>query len=68
MGIKHTLFFSYSLQVNIKVPSSTMKVVASYSDKRHSGVSAEKLSCKWGIGLENYRETLDFMTQMNVRS
>ena len=45
-----------------------MKFVAGYSDKRHSGFSTEELSCKWGIGLENYRETLDFMTQMNVRS
>ena len=46
IGIENTTCFSYSLQINTKVPSSEMKVMADYSDKRHSEVSAEYLSRK----------------------
>ena len=31
-------------------------------------VSAEELSCKWGIGVEKAKTNLYVMTQMNVRS
>ena len=49
--IKHTpCLYSY-IQEIIKVPSSKNKIMNTYSDKRHSEVSAEYLSCKWGIGL-----------------
>ena len=49
LGTKYKPRFSYSLQVNIKVNSYAMKVIDYYSDKRHSEVSAEELSCQWGI-------------------
>ena len=51
LGIKHTPCFSNSLQLNIKVPYSTMKLMADHSDKHHNEVSADELSHKWGIGL-----------------
>ena len=67
LGIKHTPCFYYFLQVNIKVPSSTMKAMTDYSDKRFSEVSDEQLYLKWGLGLENSKATLDVMMQMNFR-
>ena len=59
---------SSCLQVNIKVPSYTMKVMSAYSDKCHGKFSADKMSRKWGIGLEKAKANLDVVTQMNVRS
>ena len=56
------------LQVNIKVPSSTTKVIADYLDKHHIEVSAKDMYRNWGIILEKARVTLDVMTQMNVCS
>ena len=44
------------------------KVKAAYSEKRHSGVSAEELSRMWGIGLSKAKATLEATTQENVRS
>ena len=58
LGIKHTPCLSSSIQVNIKVRYSKMKLIASYYYKRHSEVSAEELSRKWGIVLENAKATL----------
>lgn len=38
------------------------------TSKLHHGVDADLLSLKWGIGLERARNTLEYTTQMNVRS
>ena len=68
MVTKHTPCLYSSLKVNNKVPSSTMKVMDDYPDKRQGEVSAEDLSHEWGNGLENYKATFDVKTQMDVRS
>ena len=44
------------------------KTKAAYSEKRHSGVSAEELPRMWGIGLSKAKATLEATTQENVRS
>ena len=59
LGIKQKLGFYSYLQVNIKAPSSTSKVIADYSYKGYIEVSAEDLSLKQGIGLEKAKATLD---------
>ena len=41
--------------------------MADHSNELHNGVSAEELSHKWSISLENTKATLDAMMQMNVR-
>ena len=57
LGIKHKLCLSSSLQVNINILYSEMKIMADYSDKRHSEVRDEDMYRKWGIVLENPRQT-----------
>ena len=66
--IKHILCLSSYIKVSTKVPSSKMKAMAAYSDKRHIAVSDEDMSRKWGIGLDKAKLTLDATTQMNFRS
>ena len=41
---------------------------ATYTDKRHHGLSAYLFSRKWGIGIEKSEWNLQFTTQDNVIS
>jgi hypothetical protein len=38
------------------------------SSKRHSSVSAEDISCRWGIGLIAANQTVNVTTQLGVKS
>ena len=68
LGIERTMCLSYALQVNTKVPCSTMKVMADYSDNHYNEVIDDEMLCKWGIGLEKAKADLDVTKHMNVRS
>ena len=41
---------------------------ATYTDKRHHGISADLLARKWGIGIDKATLILQFTTQNTVRS
>ena len=42
--------------------------MAAYSYKRHSEISAEELSRKWGIDLEKVKANLNFMMHIDIMS
>ena len=44
----------------------TRSGLASYTDKRHHGISADILARKWGIGLDKSKQNLQLTTKDNV--
>ena len=40
---------------------------ATYTYKRHHGISADILARKWGIGIDKVKKTLQSTTQDNVK-
>ena len=45
----------------------TRSGLATYTDKRHHGISAGLLAMKWGIGLHKAKRVLQATIQDNVR-
>ena len=53
------------IKVRVKITGSGF---ATYTDKRHRGISDDMLARKWRIGLDKSKRTLKSTTQDNVRS
>jgi len=52
-----------------KLQGSSMQIIAQIrTSERHHGVDASLLSLKWGIGLEKAKNTINNITQLNIRS
>ena len=43
-------------------------ISATFTSERHSSVTLENLSCKWNIGLETTKQTLQITTQCGIRT
>ena len=57
----------YRLISKVRV-NRTRSGLATYTDKRHHGISADILTIKWGIGIYKAKRTLQSTTQDNARS
>ncbi len=47
---------------------STSGISAAFTSERHSSVMVENLSCKWNIGLETTKQTLQVTTQRGIKT
>jgi hypothetical protein len=56
-----------SVQVATYIREEQSNIKSIETQRRHSIVNAEELSCKWGIGLETAKKTLKVTTQYGIR-
>ena len=66
IGLSHDLMIEIVI-INVRV-CITRSRYATYTDKRHRGISADMLERKWEIGVDKEKRTLQPTTKDNVRS